>query len=134
MMPAVDREQLAGWVAAYEEAWRTPGTDRLSDLFTPDATYLTEPYADPIRGLPAIASFWEEGRDGPDEVFTMRSEVVAVDGDVGVVRVEVRYGEPVDQEYRDLWIVRTDASGRCDAFEEWPIWPGHGRSPGTATA
>jgi hypothetical protein len=33
----------------------------------------------------------------------MASDIVAVDGDVAVVRLEVGYGEPVRQEYRDLW-------------------------------
>jgi hypothetical protein len=37
-----------------------------------------------------------------DEVFTMASEVVAVDGDTGVAQVEVRYGDPGVQHYRDL--------------------------------
>ena len=36
----------------------------------------------------------------------------------------VRYGEPVDQEYVDLWVVRIDDSGRAVHFEEWPFWPG----------
>lgn len=131
-MRRVDRDELAAWVTRYEETWRSPGTDRLAALFTQDATYLTEPYAEPIRGLTAISSLWEDERDGADEPFTMHSEVLAVDGDVGVLRVEVRYGEPQRQEYRDLWIVRMDDSSRCAAFEEWPFWPGHGRSPGTA--
>ena len=57
------------------------------------------------------------------------SEIVAIEGDTGVVRVEVRYGPPKNQEYRDLWIVRLDAEGRCTHFEEWPFWP-----PGTEGA
>jgi len=40
------------------------------------------------------------------------------------VRAEVRYGDPVDREYRDLWIIRLGADGRCVAFEEWPFAPG----------
>ncbi len=120
---------MRAWVDAYERAWRTPGTDVLAELFTPDATYLFDPYEAPVRGLDALGPWWEENREGPDEPFTMRSEVVAVDGDVAVVRVDVAYGEPVRQEYRDLWIVHFAADGRCAAFEEWPFWPGHGRSP-----
>ncbi len=133
-MQHMDRDGLAAWVAAYEEAWRSPGTDRLTALFTPEATYQTEPYAEPVRGLEAIASFWEDEREGPLEAFAVCGEVLAVDGDVGVDRVEVHYGEPVRQEYRDLWVLRTDETGRCSAFEEWPFWPGHGRSLGTADA
>jgi uncharacterized protein (TIGR02246 family) len=121
--------RVGAWVTAYERAWRTAGTDGLADLFTADATYLTTPYADPIRGLRAIARYWEADRDGPDEVFTMTWSVVATSGDTAVVRAEVRYGEPLRQEYRDLWIVRFAEDGRCQAFEEWPFWPGHGRTP-----
>jgi ketosteroid isomerase-like protein len=120
----MDRTQVAGWVAAYEQAWRAPGTDALAAIFTPDASYLQGPYRQPVTGLPAIAGMWDREREGPDEVFRMTSEVVAVDGDTAVVRVEVRYGDPVHQEYRDLWIVRFAGDGRCRAFEEWPFWPG----------
>jgi ketosteroid isomerase-like protein len=130
----VDRAGVEAWVAGYERAWRTPGTTGLAELFAGDVTYLYDPYEEPVRGLAALGPWWEEGRDGPDEVFTMTTDVVAVDGDVAVVRAEVAYGEPVRQEYRDLWIVRFGPDGRCVAFEEWPFWPGHGRSPSTAAA
>ena len=53
----------------------------------------------------------------------MSTDIVALDGDVAVVRALVRYGDPVRQEYTDLWIVRFDATGRCARFEEWPYWP-----------
>ena len=66
---------------------------------------------------------WEEERSGPDEAFALRSEVVAVEGDTGVVRVEVRYGEPASQTYRNLWLVRLNDEGLCTTFEEWPFWP-----------
>jgi hypothetical protein len=39
------------------------------------------------------------------------------------VRVQVRYGDPVDREFRDLWIMRFAEDGRCDSFEEWPFSP-----------
>ena len=120
----MDRDHLNGWIAAYERAWRTPGTETLATIFTAEATYRQGPYRKPIIGLPAIARMWEDERDGPDEVFHMTSEVVAVEGDTAVVRVEVRYGTPVGQEYRDLWIMRFAEDGRCSSFEEWPFWPG----------
>jgi hypothetical protein len=48
-----------------------------------------------------------------------------------VARVEVRYGDPVGQQYRDLWVVRFDDAGRCIAFEGWPFWPKGTRAAGT---
>ncbi len=54
----------------------------------------------------------------------MQAEPVAVEGRTAVVRVEVRYGDPVRQEYRDLWVLRFAADGRVEDFEEWAYWPG----------
>jgi ketosteroid isomerase-like protein len=120
-----DRAAVHRWVAGYELAWRTSGTDGLSALFTADARYVHSPYEAPVVGIRAISKMWEDEREGPDEVFTLSTEIVAVEGDTAVVRAEVRYGEPVRQEYRDLWIIRFDAGGLCAWFEEWPYWPGH---------
>jgi ketosteroid isomerase-like protein len=117
-------QEVEAWVAGYERAWRTAGTDALRDLFTEDAGYRQSPYAQPVSGLPAIAAMWEDEREGPDEAFTMATEVVAVDGAIAVVRVHVRYGEPAGREYRDLWVMRFAPDGRCAEFEEWPFWPG----------
>jgi len=76
-----------------------------------------------VVGLDAISRMWDQERDGPGEIFTLVSEIVAVDGATAVVRVEVRYGDPVHQEYRDLWVMRLGINGRCSWFEEWPFWP-----------
>jgi hypothetical protein len=119
----VDRKQVADWVAGYERAWRTAGTEHLDRLFTAEASYLQGPYREPVVGLAEIARMWEAERDGPDEVFEMRSEVLAVDGDTAVVRLQVGYGDPVEQEFRDLWIMRFAGDGRCREFEEWPVSP-----------
>ncbi len=130
----MDRAAFERWIAAYERTWRTPGTEALAELFGPDATYSTAPYEEPYRGLEAIADFWERQREGPDEQFTMTSEIVAADGDTAVARVEVRYRAPRTAEYRDLWVVRLDRDGRCTSFEEWPFaprdQPGAGWAPG----
>ena len=112
----MDRARFKDWLAAYERAWRTPGTEVLRELFVDDASYRTSPYEEEYRGLAAIAEMWEREREGPDEAFEMRAEIVAVEGDTGVARVEVRYGDPVVKEYRDLWVVRLDDDGRCLAL------------------
>jgi ketosteroid isomerase-like protein len=119
---------VAAWIADYERAWRTPGTDGLAALFTQDATYSQRPYREPVVGLPAIARMWEAEREGADEAFRMTSEVLAVEGDTAVARVEVWYGQPVTEEYRDLWVMRFAADGRCRHYEEWPFWPERQRS------
>ncbi|HEX6256990.1 MAG TPA: nuclear transport factor 2 family protein [Euzebyales bacterium] len=116
-----DRDAVERWIAAYETLWRTAGTDRLPELFTPDAAYVPSPWHEPIADADAIARFWDEERDGPNEVFTMASDVIAVDGDVAVVRVAVDYAH--GRSWRDLWVLRFAGDGRVSRFEEWPFAP-----------
>jgi ketosteroid isomerase-like protein len=118
-----ERDHVQQWLTGYETAWRAPGTKGLAGLFTEDATYLQSPYEQPVTGLAAIGRMWERERLGPDEIFTLATSIVATDGQVAVVRAEVSYGDPVTQEYRDLWVIRFAADGRCAWFEEWPFWP-----------
>ena len=116
------RDELRAWVEAYELAWRTAGTDGLRRLFADDATYSPSPFHPPTRGLDEISVAWERERDGPDEQFTLEWQIVAVEGNVGVVRTEVQYADP-PQSWRNLWIVRFDDEDRCAAFEEWAFAP-----------
>lgn len=123
----IDRASVEAWIAAYERAWRTAGTDSLAELFREDASYRMSPYEDAVTGLAAIGALWERERSGPDEGFEMSSELVAVEGDTAVARIEVAYASGA--EYRDLWIIRFATDGRCREFEEWPYWPGQPISP-----
>jgi hypothetical protein len=118
----VDHSDVERWLESYERAWRAPGTEALAELFSPAATYSPSPWARAVEGLADIARFWEDERTGPDEQFAMTHEVVAVDGSTAVVRVSVDYA--TDSRWRDPWVIRFDADGRCSAFEEWPFAPG----------
>jgi hypothetical protein len=120
----MDRTAVEQWVAFYERLWRTPGTERLAELFVPEAAYLPSPWAQPLQGLEAIAGFWEAERVGAGEVFAMSSDVVAVDEATAVVRVLVEYGASSKKPWRDLWVLGFAPDGRCTWFEEWPFAPG----------
>jgi SnoaL-like domain len=126
------RADVEAWLAAYERAWRTAGTTSLGELFTDEATYQLSPYETPLAGLAKIAEMWDDEREGPDERFTMKRRVVALEDDVAVVRVEVAYEDSPRREYRDLWVIRFSEDGRCAAFEEWPFWPDQPRTAVTA--
>lgn len=119
----MNRADVERWVDAYERAWRTAGTGSLSEVFTPDISYLPSPWAEPVEGLEAVGEFWEAERDGPDEEFVMASEVVAVEGSCAVVRVSVDYTGRLSSRWRDLWVLVFADDGRCTAFEEWPFAP-----------
>jgi ketosteroid isomerase-like protein len=124
----VNRDDVMRWVAGYERAWRTEDLDAIAELFTEDARYRPSPYEDARIGHAAIRDFW---LDDEGTTFTVRAEPVAVDGHVAVVRLEVHYGEPVRQEYRDLWVLTFATDGRVEDFEEWAYWPEKPYSAGT---
>jgi ketosteroid isomerase-like protein len=117
----IGHDEVLRWVDAYERAWRAPGTDGLAEIFTEDASYSQGPYVEPRVGLEAIARMWEETREADE--FRMTSELVAVDADTAVVRVEVFYEHPDHHQYRDLWVLRFAPDGRCRHYEEWPFAP-----------
>ena len=109
------------WVAGYERAWRDNDVDAVEALFTEDAHYRRSPYKPDDVGHSAIRGFWREN-DGT--TFAMQAEPVAVEDRRAVVRVDVHYRSPKEQEYRDLWLLRFADDGRVEDFEEWPYWPG----------
>ena len=82
----------------------------------------TSPYAEPLDGHDAIRDFWVDD-DDDGSVFRMQAWPVAAEGTDAVVRVMVEYGDPVDQEYLDLWVLRFADDGRVEHFEEWAYWP-----------
>jgi ketosteroid isomerase-like protein len=125
----MDAATVMRWVDDYERAWRDGDLDAVAALFTEDVRYRTSPYEPSLVGLEAVRGIW---LDDEGESFTVDAEPVAVEGQRAVVRVEVRYGEPVRQEYRDLWVLHFVADGRVDDFEEWAYWPGKPYAAGDA--
>src|SRR3954447_422299 len=104
------------WVTDYERAWRAGDESAVVALFTPDIRYRRSPYEASNLGHAGVQAFWADDRDRP---FTVVAEPVAVEGPNALVRLEVRYGDPVQQEYRDLWVLRFADDGRVADFEEW---------------
>jgi ketosteroid isomerase-like protein len=117
----VQPEHVVRWVDDYVRAWRDGDVAAVRTLFTEDAAYRRSPYEPSEVGHAAIEAFWAEDRG---ETFTVTAEPVAVQGSRAVVRLEVGYGDPVTQEYRDLWVLHFSDDGRVDDFEEWAYWPG----------
>ena len=56
------------------------------ELFTEDVSYRQSPYEEPVVGLDAVGRMWDAERDGPDEGFTLPTDLLAVDGATAVIR------------------------------------------------
>jgi ketosteroid isomerase-like protein len=124
----MDRDQVMRWVDGYVDAWRTEDAQGVERLFTEDACYRRSPYEASEVGHEAIKAFWLADAG---ETFDVKAAPVAVDGHAAVVRLDVSYHDPVQQEYRDLWVLQFTDDGRVSDFEEWAYWPG---KPYTASA
>lgn len=117
----MEENDVRRWVDRYVTAWNSNDRDDIAALFTEDARYLTEPYAAPWTGHEEIVRNWLANRDEPGET-TFEYRVIAVDGDLGIVRGETTYKDPA-RAYSNLWEVRLDEDGRAREFVEW--WMKH---------
>jgi uncharacterized protein (TIGR02246 family) len=111
----IDPERLAAWIDGYLAAWNSNDPARIGALFTEDATYRTEPHADPWRGRDAVVRGWLEHKDQPGTT-TFHWSLVATDGDLAVVQGETTYP---DRTFSNLWLIRLDGVGACTDFTEW---------------
>ena len=118
----MDADAVRTWVEAYRSAWESNDPEAIGGLFTQDATYLTEPYAEPWVGREAIVAEWLKARDEPGQT-EFSSEVIAIDGNLAFVQGLTRYLTPELRDYSNLWVIRLAEDGRCDAFTEW--WMKH---------
>lgn len=114
----MNENQLGQWVEGYVRAWSSNDPTEIGDLFTPGATYRTEPYAEPWRGRQAIVDGWLAHKDEPGQT-TFHWQPVVVSADLGVVEGRTEYRTDPPGAYRNLWVVRLDQHGRCREFTEW---------------
>lgn len=123
---------IEGWLAGYREAWVRRDPAAAAALFTEDATYQEEPFAEPYVGTDGIAGYW--------------ATVTATQGDI-----EVRYGVPlvvgdrvavewwttlrndgVDVTLAGSFLLRFAADGRCAELREYWHASGGRREPNVA--
>lgn len=128
----MDRSDVARWLAAYVEAWKSYDRGQIEALFSEDVRYRYHPYDEPIAGRDAVVDSWlgegdHEGASARDEPGTYDAfyEPVAVDGDVAVATGTSTYfvkpGGAVDTVYDNCFVIRFDGEGRCREFTEWYV-------------
>ena len=111
------------WVQGYVKAWTSDEPEDIAALFTEEARYFTEPYAQPWVGRGAIVREWIARGDSGNE-WSFEHEIVCECGGIGVVRGVTRYGpetsgEVAGKTYHNVWLVRLTPDGRAREFTEW---------------
>lgn len=83
---------VAGWLEAYKVAWETKDADAAAALFTVDASYREEPYAEAFAGRQGVHDYWTR--------VTATQE-----------GIDFRYGTPVvegDRAAAEWWVTMTN--------------------------
>lgn len=104
------------WIDDYRAAWESNEPGDIRALFTENAEYRTEPYAEPWVGHAAIVDGWLEAQDQPGETEFHWARLVTTD-DLAVISGTTTYASgPV---YSNLWVIRFAPDGRAVSFTEW---------------
>jgi uncharacterized protein (TIGR02246 family) len=121
----MDRTDVERWIESYRRAWETDDAPDVASLFTDDATY--KPYPWPRervgwQGRDEIVEKWI-GRGDSKIGWRFEHEILAVEGDTAVVEGWTSYdrgeGEPWDEAYANVWVIRFAEDGRARQFIEW---------------
>jgi uncharacterized protein (TIGR02246 family) len=113
----MDDGMLRRWVEGYVRAWNSNDPRDIEALFTENARYFTEPYAQPWRGRDEIVRSWLEIKDEPGQTEFLY-DVLTTSDDLGIIKGSTIYKDP-PKEYSNLWEVRLDSEGRAKEFVEW---------------
>jgi hypothetical protein len=123
-----DRQAAAAaaddWIVRYIHAWETNEPDDIRSLFTQDAEYRDGPSTQPWVGHDAILAGWLGQKDDPG-TWTFKYEVIAVDGNVAIVRGWTSYPNATEKSrrYDNLMVIRLTADGRAQSFTDWFVVP-----------
>jgi hypothetical protein len=110
-------DRFSNWVDRYRVAWESNDPDDIGSLFTDDALYYTEPYAEPKRGRNEIVEDWIARKDAPGDT-EWSYEVIGRDGDLAFVQGTAVYKVDPPRTYRNLWVFRLEGDA-CSEFTEW---------------
>lgn len=124
---ALDTAALEQWLARYGAAWESKDAQAAARLFTADARYQETPFAEPFAGRDEIREYWSNVTAGQRDI-DFESEVVAVDGAVGVAHWNVTFAAGEDDgrvELDGVFVLTFDSQGLCSELREW--W--HMRAP-----
>ncbi len=119
----MDEAAVARWLTEYVAAWRSYDAAAIGELFSDDAVYRWQPWAESEEtaiGRDAIVASWMDDRD-PPESWEAEYSPWLVHGEravaIGVSRYMKSDGN-VEREYHNVFLLEFDAAGRCRDFTE----------------
>jgi nuclear transport factor 2 (NTF2) superfamily protein len=121
---------IAEWLEGYRLAWETRDPDAAAALFTDDARYREEPYAEPFVGRAGVRDYWARVTATQEDV-EFRSGTPLTVGDRAAVEwwVTLRNGGVEVTLAGEFWLAFDDA-GLCRELREyWHVGDGRRTPP-----
>ena len=109
------------WLDRYIAAWSSYDPEAIGALFSDEAEYRYQPWADPVVGREAIVADWLSNKDEPG-TWMAHYDVWAFDGERADAVGQSRYTEPdgtLKKLYYNHFLMRFDAHGKCVEFIEY---------------
>ena len=117
----VTKDSLENWLAAYESAWENRDPDAAAAIFTPNALYYETPHTDAFEGRAGIAGYWAKATADQRDI-DFASEILAVDGDVGVASWTASLASRSTGsriELNGVFVLKFAPDGLCSELREW---------------
>lgn len=113
--------KVESWLNGYKEAWETLDADKVTLLFTEDASYREDPYKDPFQGRESIHDYWTTvTADQKDVDFTF--EVLSAVGSMGIAHWHSEFIQPSSGStiiLDGIFILEFSEEGLCRNLREW---------------
>jgi hypothetical protein len=109
------------WLDRYLAAWASCDAKAIGDLFSDDAEYRHQPWADPVVGRDSIVKDWLDHKDEPG-TWSAHYDVWTFDGERACAIGESRYTNAdgsLKTLYYNNFLLRFDGHGRCVEFVEY---------------
>src|SRR5258707_14946561 len=114
-------DALSKWLTEYGQAWIMQDSMRTSALFTDDAIYQETPFNDPLRGRPAIRTYWENVTADQSNI-DFAYEVLSETPNMGIAQWWASYTIESTRETVKLdgiAVIGLNSQNLCTSFHEW---------------
>lgn len=107
------------WLEGYRVAWESRDPEAAAALFTEDASYREEPYAEPFHGRDGVRDYWTRVTATQEDVEFRYGDAI-VDGHRAAVEwwVTMRNGGAEVTLAGEFWLT-FDESGLCRELREY---------------
>lgn len=115
------RVELEEWLRTYGEAWESRDADKVSFLFSEDASYRVTPFKQPAVGRDGIRAYWTDATANHRKV-RFRYEILCVLDEVSIVHWSAAYSRDPGGERAALdgiFVLRFTEQALCEELLEW---------------